>query len=97
MVKKIISGQDMMVTEMRCIDMTKEMKEKYKDAKPIATYCLSNWGGIEILDILYGIDDYVVSRYYGKELHCNKINYGVKHSSFRIGRLTIRLDECMRV
>lgn len=81
--------------------MNKEMKEKYrKQDMPIATYCMCNWGGIEILDILYGIDDYVVWREnYGepnKDVHCSKINHGVNHSSFRAGRYTIRLDECMR-
>lgn len=79
---------------------TKEVIEHYNERGPVATYCLCNWGGIEILDILYGIDDYVVWRSnYGEpeeKLHCSKIRYGVNHSSFRAGRLTIRLDECMR-
>lgn len=78
-------------------EMTKEEIKQYENKEPIGIYTLSNWGGIEILDILYGIDDYVVARYYGKSYHKVKINYGVNHSSFRIGRLTIRLDECMRV
>ena len=77
--------------------MNKTEKKAYESKQPIAVYTMSNWGGIEILDILYGIDDYVVARYYGKSYHKVKINYGVNHSSFRIGRLTIRLDECMRV
>ena len=81
--------------------MTKEMKEKYKDAPAVATYCLSNWGGIEILDILYGIDDSVVYRFnFGEpqEAHQAKIHYGVNHSSFKTcAGYSIRLDECMRV
>ena len=78
--------------------MTKEEKAKYKDAKAVATYCLSNLGGIEILDILYGIDDYVVVRYYGESYHRVKINYTMSgRSYFRIGAYRIYLDECMKV
>ena len=73
--------------------MTKQEKMQYADKKPIAVYPMSNWGGVEILDILYGIEDYVVARYYGKSYHKVKIN----GNSFRIGRFTIRLDECLRV
>ena len=77
--------------------MTKAEKAKYANKPAIATYCLSNFGGIEILDILYGINDYVIARFYGNTIHCVKIKYGVKHNSFRVGRYTIRLDECLRV
>lgn len=77
--------------------MTRQEKEHYKDKKPVAVYPMSNWGGIEILDILYGIEDYVVARYYGKTYHKVKINYNINHPSFRIGRFTIRLDECLRM
>lgn len=81
--------------------MTKQEKKEYENKRPIGVYCLSNWGGIEILDILYGIDDYVVYRFnFGEpqELHRAKINYGVNHSSFRTSAgYSIRLDECMRV
>lgn len=77
--------------------MNKTEKKAYESKKPVAVYSMSNWGGIEILDILYGIDDYVVARWYGKSIHCVKIHYGANHASFRIGAHTIRLDECMRV
>lgn len=80
--------------------MNKQEKAKYKDREPIGVMCLSNWGGIEVLDIEYGIDDHVIWRFnYGEpqELHRSKINYGVNDSSFRAGRMTIRLSEVMRV
>ena len=77
--------------------MTKIEKASYINKPAIATYHLSNFGGIEILDILHGIDDYVVARYYGNSIHCVKIRYGVNHSSFRIGRITIRLEDCLRI
>ena len=81
--------------------MTKEEKRAYEGKRPIATYLMNNWGGIEIMDILYGIDDYVVYRFnFGEpqELHTAKIRYGVNHSSFRTSAgYSIRLDECERV
>lgn len=81
--------------------MNKTEKKAYESKQPVAVYPMSNWGGIEILDILYGIEDYVVYRFnFGEpqELHRAKINYGVNHSSFRTSAgYSIRLDECMRV
>lgn len=79
---------------------TKEVLEHYEEKGPIATFCDSNWGGVEIFDILYGTNDYVVARYnYGEpqQMRCVKIRHGVNHSSFRLGRRTYRLDECLRV
>lgn len=80
--------------------MTKEEKKLYESKNPVALYPMSNWGGIEILDILYGIEDYVVYRFnFGKpqELHRAKIHYGVNHSSFRTtAGYRVRLDECER-
>lgn len=80
--------------------MNKREQEKYKDKKPIGVMCLSNWGGIEVLDIEYDSDDYVVWRFnYGEPQKCHrsKLRYGVSSASFRAGRMTIRLDEVMRV
>lgn len=81
--------------------MTKQEKAKYENKEPIAVFVMSNFGGIEILDILYGIDDYVVYRWnFGTptEVHKAKIHYGANHSSFRTSAgYSIRLDECMRV
>ena len=81
--------------------MTKEEKKAYENKRPVAVYPMSNWGGIEILDILYGIEDYVVYRFnFGEpqELHRSKIRYGVNHSSFRTpAGYSVRLDECERV
>ena len=35
--------------------------KQYVNTKPLATLCISNWGGIEVLDIQYGIEDYLVA------------------------------------
>lgn len=81
--------------------MTKVEKEKYKDVRPIAVYPMTNWGGVEILDVLCGIEDYAVYRFnFGEpqELHKAKIRYGANHNSFRTSAgYSVRLDECTRV
>lgn len=81
--------------------MNKAEKKAYESKEPVAVYPMSNWGGIEILDILYGIEDYVVYRFnFGKpqELHKAKIRYGVNHISFRTSAgYSIRLDAFERV
>lgn len=35
--------------------------EQYENKKAIGMLPLSNFGGIEVLDIIYGIDDYVIA------------------------------------
>ena len=35
--------------------------EKYKNTLPIGVFAMCNFGGIEILDIIYGINDYVIA------------------------------------
>lgn len=39
----------------------KQYESKYKETVPIGTMCLCNWGGLEVLDILHGINDYVIA------------------------------------
>ena len=80
--------------------MTKKEQEKYKNARPMGVICLSNWGGIEILDIEHGIDDHVIWREnYGepKKAHRSKIDYKPERPCFRAGRMTVHFDEVMRV
>jgi len=76
------------------------LNNEYKDKKPIESLCLSNWGGIEILDIVYGIDDYVVYRFnYGtpEKIHKAKIIYGTKVNSFRAyDNKRYRLDDFIK-
>ena len=84
--------------------MTRAEMREYKDKKPIAVYPMSNWGGVEILDIIYGIDDYVVARFnFGdgdvdNRMHRYKIKYNKSGIPFfSMGGNRVRLDECMRV
>ena len=82
--------------------MTRPEKELYKDAKPVAIYPIISWGGIEILAIEHGYDDYVVYReHYGEEdseVHRVKIRTAASGRSFFIYNTTrIYLDQCLRV
>ena len=82
--------------------MTKAEMKEYVGKQPVAVYPMSNWGGLEILDIIYGVDDYAVARYnFGEpesNLHKVKINYDASGNPFVvIDGNRIRLDECMRI
>lgn len=37
------------------------LKKEYENKEAIGTYCMSNWGGLVVLDIIYDADDYVVT------------------------------------
>lgn len=87
---------------MRTKAMTKEEQEYYSSKTPIAVYPVSNWGGVEILDILYGTDDYVVCRYnFGepeKKLHRVKVQHNKGGIPFIfLDGSYVRLDECLAV
>ena len=76
--------------------------EYYRNKKPIAVFPMSNWGGIEILDIRYDTEDYIIARYNFGEPEDTIHNVKVRHTNagtpyFRIGDDYIRLDECLRV
>lgn len=74
--------------------MTKAEKEMYSNKYPIGVYTLSNFGGIAVLDVIYGIDDYVVVKYYDISIHRVKIMHTASgRSYFRIGRYRIYMDE----
>lgn len=82
--------------------MTKTEKMEYSKKQVVGVYGFSNCGGIEILDILHGIDDFVIYRWNtGTEnpadVHRAKINYGVNKTTFRAGRVTVDFSDVMRV
>ena len=86
--------------------MTKAEKQKYLEKKYIGYY--SGWSGIEIKDIQYGIDDYIIfvaGAWCGnKSVHRSKVYYTVGLKSpygdarayFRYNGNRIYLDECIR-
>ena len=80
--------------------MTKQEMEQYKDKKPVAVYPMSTWGGLEILDIVYGTEDYVICRYnYGEpdKLHKVKIKYGEHNAYIRLDGMIINLNNCVKI
>lgn len=81
--------------------MNKKEKERYKNQRPIGVMCLSNWGGIEVMDYFEEDGEYkIVWRFnYGEpqELHKVQLNVRSERMSFRAGNMTIHLDEVMRV
>lgn len=83
--------------------MTQEELKEYEGKKAVAVCPLSNFGGVEILDIVYGINDGVVYRYYDGPVEYAEIDYKFSYvdseerAYFEVGAYTIYLDECMRV
>jgi hypothetical protein len=75
---------------------------KMSDIKVISVYAISNFGGIEILNVEYDIDDRIVYRYnFGQpenKIHKARIYYGagdMPYFNTKFGR--IYLKDCMRV
>ena len=83
--------------------MTKVEMEQYRDKKPIAVYPMGNWGGVEILDIIHGIDDYVIARYnFGEpekdKLHRVKIKYNKSGTPYIfLDGSYIRVDDMIKL
>lgn len=83
--------------------LSKEERTKYQKKEPIALYGLSNFGGIAILDIQYGLDDYIV--WYDsqidtekRKIHVSKIYYSENGDYFKpYGSMYIKLSECLKV
>ena len=77
--------------------LTTEERKAYMEKEPVAVYGMSNFGGIAIIDIVYGTDDYIVwydSQQLQKKIHISK----VYDSYFRAyGSLRIKLADCIRV
>lgn len=80
-----------------------EERIEYQKKEPIAVYGMSNFGGIAIIDIIYGIEDYVVwynSQIESKKrkIHVSKIYYSENGGYFKpYGSLYVKLSECLRV
>ena len=72
--------------------MTKEEKQKYVDAKPIAVCPLFAFGGVEVLAIF---GEYIVSRFNGK-IHCGRLHFN-NGFYFTVSSMRVRLEDCIRV
>ena len=82
--------------------MNKTEKMEYFNKKSIAYY--SGCNGIEIKDIMYGVDDHIIfidNAWYGKStyknVHTAKIYYSDNGDFFRFNGYKISLNECIRM
>lgn len=77
--------------------MTKQEKNNYKNVTVKAVYSCG-LVGLEVLDIIHGINDFVVYRYTGdNSIHRAKINYGVNKTTFKSVIGTVNFNDCMRI
>lgn len=77
----------------------KESREILNNYEPIGVCTLSNFGGVTIYNIEYGINDYVIYRWFNEEiLYKSKLKVNKEGESvFRIGNVWYNLNEFMRV
>ncbi len=83
--------------------LSAEERLNYQKKEPVSVYGISNFGGIAILDILYGTDDYIV--WYDsqieaekRKIHVSKIYYSENDYYFKpYGSMYIKLSECLRI
>lgn len=76
--------------------------KQYEKTPAIGAYPMSNWGGLEILDILYGIDDRVIACFNlgtgRQQIRHHKICYTpAGRAYFWKNRTRFYLDEIMRI
>lgn len=77
----------------------KESREILNNYEPMGICTLSNFGGITIYNIEYGIEDYIIYRWFNEErLYKSKLKVNKEGESvFRIGNVWYNLNEFMRV
>ena len=77
----------------------KESREILNNYEPMGICTLSNFGGVTIYNIEYGIEDYVIYRWCNEEiLYKSKLKVNKEGESvFRIGNIWYNLNEFMRV
>ena len=77
----------------------KESREILNNYEPLGICTLSNFGGITIYNIEYGINDYIIYQWFNEEiLYKSKLKVNKEGESvFRIGNIWYNLNEFMRV
>ena len=77
----------------------KESRERLNNYEPMGIYTLSNLGGGTIYKIEYGIEDYVIYRWFNEEiLYKSKLKVNKEGESvFRIGNVWYNLNEFIKV
>lgn len=77
----------------------KESREILNNYEPMGICILSNFGGVTIYNIEYGIEDYVIYKWFNEErLYKSKLKVNKEGESvFRIGNVWYNLNEFMKV
>ena len=77
----------------------KESREILNNYEPLGVCTLSNFGGVTIYNIEYGIEDYIIYQWFNEEiLYKSKLKVNKEGESvFRIGNTWYNLNEFMRV
>ena len=77
----------------------KESREILNNYEPIGVCTLSNFGGVTIYNIEYGINDYVIYRWFNEEiLYKSKLKVNKEGESvFRIGNVWYNLNEFIKI
>lgn len=78
--------------------MTRKEMNYYSKVKPLAVMSITNNCGLEILEMQYGIDDYVIVRGFTGDIHKYKLRYNNKGIYFKYcNGLRYYMNEFMRV
>ena len=77
----------------------KESREILNNYEPMGICTLSNFGGITIYNIEYGIEDYIIYKWFNEErLYKSKLKVNKEGESvFRIGNVWYNLNEFIKV
>lgn len=77
----------------------KESREILNNYEPMGTCTLSNFGGVTIYNIEYGIEDYIIYQWFNEErLYKSKLKVNKEGESvFRIGNVWYNLNEFIKV
>lgn len=77
----------------------KESREILNNYEPLGVCTLSNFGGVTIYNIEYGMEDYIIYKWFNEEiLYKSKLKVNKEGESvFRIGNIWYNLNEFMRV
>ena len=77
----------------------KESREILNNYEPMGICTLSNFGGVTIYNIEYGIEDYVIYKWFNEErLYKSKLKVNKEGESvFRIGNIWYNLNEFIKV
>ena len=77
----------------------KESREILNNYEPMGICTLSNFGGVTIYNIEYGINDYIIYRWFNEEiLYKSKLKVNKEGESvFRIGNVWYNINEYIKV